>query len=298
MSTVSVIIPSFRGGWLLRDAIASVQAQTMTDWELIVVFDGCEDDLSDLEKGDQRVRSIHQPRRGASIARNVGVSQARSDLIALLDDDDRMLPDRLLLQCAAMADPAVTLSHTQYRIIDQHGAAVRDGEATDCSYLDCLRGESTILTGTLMFKKRTFQEIGGYNPLLPHAEGQDFIYRVARQGKIVFVPQVLYEYRLHDSNVWFGSSSGTEETALVLRQHFFAARAHGEAENLQAVRRALSLIPPPRAAPAVARASKARSQGERMAMFGALAWTFLLAPLFTVRAVWAELSRRSRPPVV
>ncbi len=134
----------------------------------------------------------------------------------VLDDDDRTLPDRLRLQSAAMDDETVVITHTQYRVIGPDGRILRDGDAAETSYLDFLRGASHVMSGTAMFRKRSFQEVGGYNSVLQFGEGQDLIFRIAREGRICFVPEVLYEYRQHDSNVWFGSSSGSEETASIL----------------------------------------------------------------------------------
>jgi glycosyltransferase involved in cell wall biosynthesis len=293
---VSVVIPSFRGGELLREAVESVRSQTLTDWELILVMDGCDEDLTDIEQADSRVRIIRQPRRGVSIARNVGIGDAQSKLIALLDDDDRMLPDRLLLQSEAMSDDTIAVSHTQYRVIDQSGMVIRDGEATDCSYVDFLRGESTVLSPTIMFRKRNFNEVGGYNSLLPLAEGQDFVFRLARVGKICFIPDVLYEYRLHDSNAWFGTSSGSEEWALILKQHYFAARALKEDAYLPAVRHGLSIIPRPSAARAIFRASEARSRHAYATMVGAIAWAIVLSPQATLKIIWREVTKRSQRP--
>ncbi len=213
MSEVSVIVPSFRGGKFLREAIASVRAQSLMDWELIIVLDGCDEDLSDIEGVDSRVRVIRQDRRGVSIARNVGISHARSDLIALLDDDDRMLPNRLVAQSREMRDERVAICHTQYRYIDGEGNVLRPGDAKATTYIEFLRNESKILSATAMFRKRTFQEMGGYNSLIPFGEGQDFFQRVSREGEVRFIPEVLYEYRQHESNVWLGGASGYEETA-------------------------------------------------------------------------------------
>ena len=119
--SVSVVIPSYRGGRFLREAVASVQSQTLENFEVVIVLDGCEDDLSDIEESDQRVRVLRQCRRGVSIARNVGIAQARSELIAFLDDDDRMLADRLSRQLEAMKDSNVGLCHTECRAIDEEG---------------------------------------------------------------------------------------------------------------------------------------------------------------------------------
>jgi glycosyltransferase involved in cell wall biosynthesis len=131
MPVVSVVIPSLRGGRLLREAVASVQSQTLKDWELIIVCDGCEDDLSAIEKSDQRVRVFQQRNRGVSIARNVGIGHSRSELVAFLDDDDRMLPDRLLAQSGAMSDQSIGLCHTQFRVIDESGVIVEIGESKE-----------------------------------------------------------------------------------------------------------------------------------------------------------------------
>ncbi len=291
MSEVSVIVPSFRGGKFLREAIASVRAQSLMDWELIIVLDGCDEDLSDIEGIDSRVRVIRQDRRGVSIARNVGISHARSDLIALLDDDDRMLPNRLVAQSREMRDERVAICHTQYRYIDGEGNVLRPGDAKATTYIEFLRNESKILSATAMFRKRTFQEMGGYNSLIPFGEGQDFFQRVSREGEVRFIPEVLYEYRQHESNVWLGGASGYEETAWVLRQHLFAARARKDELSLRAVRYGLSTIPPRRVSGLLRAASRSRAQHRVGGLVGALLLSTLLAPVFTARATYRELKR-------
>ncbi len=132
----SVVIPNFHGGELLREAIDSVRAQTLADWELIIVCDGSTDDLSDLERSDPRVRVFYQRIRGVSIARNVGIRHARSALVALLDDDDRMMPDRLGVQVAVMDDTSIGLCHTQFRLIDERGTAIGEGASRESRYVD------------------------------------------------------------------------------------------------------------------------------------------------------------------
>ena len=124
---VSVVMPCYRGGPLLREAVASVIDQTFRGWELIVVSDGCEDDLSDLETIDPRVRVFRQRNRGVSIARNVGISHAQSELIALLDEDDLMMPERIAAQVAALRDESFGLCYTQIRFIDGTGRPIGAG---------------------------------------------------------------------------------------------------------------------------------------------------------------------------
>ncbi len=294
MTVVSVVIPSFRGGRLLREAVASVQAQTLADWELIIVLDGCEDDLSDIEATDQRVRVVRQRNRGASIARNVGVSHAQSELVALLDDDDLMLPERLRLQSDAMSDKSIGVCHTQFCFIDENGTATGAGLAKECQYSDFLRGDGRICPGSAMFRRDLFHAVGGFNSLLTLGEDLDLFYRLARESTVCFVPETLYEYRRHGSNVWLGTDLGSEECKLILQQHLVAAKARGETDNVKAIHRGASLIPSDRVAKEVSRVSEARRRHDYVSMLIALTKAFLLSPVFTLRAALRMVSNVNR----
>jgi len=283
MPAVSVVVPSFRGGTFLRDAVASVQSQTLEDWELIIVLDGCEDDLSDIERSDPRVRVIKQRNRGESIARNVGIADARSELVAFLDDDDRMLPQQLQAQLGAMRDESTVLCHTQFRLIDGSGATIGEGRSTDSQYRDFLRGDGKILISSAMTRRVLLQEVGGFNPLLPLGADLDFLYRIAREGTVCFLPDVLAEYRFHGANIWLNTGSGGEAYKLILRQHLFVAQARGEGANVRAIRRGMTLVPSGPAAQAIRRAVDARERHDTLKMLGALAVALLLSPRATAK---------------
>ncbi|HSV72269.1 MAG TPA: glycosyltransferase family 2 protein [Chthonomonadales bacterium] len=104
---VSVVIATHNRSALLRKAIASLQAQTMPDWEAIVVPDACTDDtssaLDELMAQDPRIRRVvTQGHLGPGASRNCGIDAARGAYIAILDDDDQCLPHRLEVQCALL----------------------------------------------------------------------------------------------------------------------------------------------------------------------------------------------------
>jgi glycosyltransferase involved in cell wall biosynthesis len=98
---VSVIIATFDWSSVLRHAIASVQAQTHQDWELIVVGDGCSDDseavVTAIGRSDERVRWLGLPVNSGSQSspNNAGIAAARGHWIAYLGHDDLWLPDHL-----------------------------------------------------------------------------------------------------------------------------------------------------------------------------------------------------------
>lgn len=91
---VSIIMPLYNKEDLVLSSIASVQAQTFSDWELVVIDDGSTD--AGPEKvaalGDKRIRLIRQANGGVSAARNRGIAEARCELLAFLDADDTWLP--------------------------------------------------------------------------------------------------------------------------------------------------------------------------------------------------------------
>jgi len=295
MPAVSVVIPSRRGGRYLRESVESVRAQTFTDWECVIVADGCEEDLSDIERADARVRIFTQRQRGVAIARNVGIGHAHADLIALLDDDDRMLPDRLLAQFEAMKDEGVGLCHTQFRFIDADGAVIRPGGSRETQYADFLRSDGSFLLSSTMVRKSLIQAVGGFNSLLPMGEDLDLVYRIARETTLRFLPDVLVEYRSHGDNMWLNTaaSSGDEVKSFLL-QHRVMAQARGEEENLRAIREGIRHVMSSRTEFALHRAVAARARRDYFAMVTAVMQAIAHSPLVTLRVITREQRRTRR----
>lgn len=108
---VSVVIPTYNRPALLREALASIAAQTCTDWEVVVVDDGSTPpiDAAALEAVvNGRLRLVrHDQPRGVAAARNSGFAAARGELIAQLDDDDRLAPEALSAATQALRDADV-----------------------------------------------------------------------------------------------------------------------------------------------------------------------------------------------
>ena len=92
---ISVILPTRDRSQLVRIAIASIEAQSYPNWELVVVNDGSTDDTSEVLAAvtdDARIRVIETSGIGGGGARNAGIDIARGDFIAFLDDDNTMSP--------------------------------------------------------------------------------------------------------------------------------------------------------------------------------------------------------------
>ena len=97
--TISIIVPVYKTERFLSACIASILAQTFTDFELILVDDGSPDGCPALcdaaAAKDSRIRVIHQKNRGLSGARNAGLDAAEGEWIAFVDSDDMLLPQAL-----------------------------------------------------------------------------------------------------------------------------------------------------------------------------------------------------------
>jgi glycosyltransferase involved in cell wall biosynthesis len=104
MQTISVVVPAYNAERTILETIASVQQQTFSDFELIVINDGSTDGtLEQLNTvKDPRLKVFSYENGGISVARNRGIAQATGEFIAFLDADDLWTPDKLELQLAAL----------------------------------------------------------------------------------------------------------------------------------------------------------------------------------------------------
>ena len=124
---VSVIIPCYNASRYIREAIQSVQKQTYSNWELIIV-DDCSTDGSELiiaecMKDDTRIKYIKLPQNTGSPAapRNVGIDNAQGDIIALLDSDDIWYPNKLAEQLDCMMLNECPIVYSNGIMLDETG---------------------------------------------------------------------------------------------------------------------------------------------------------------------------------
>jgi teichuronic acid biosynthesis glycosyltransferase TuaG len=127
MPLVSIITPSWNVEGLIGETIASVQAQSFADWELLIA-DDCSTDstaavIESHAASDPRVRLIRQPRNGGpALARQAAIEQAQGRFIAFLDSDDLWLPAKLERQIAFAREHRAALSFTAFRRINEDGS--------------------------------------------------------------------------------------------------------------------------------------------------------------------------------
>jgi glycosyltransferase involved in cell wall biosynthesis len=193
--TVSVIIPTFNRGGIIRDAVDSVLGQTYRDFELIVVDDGSSDRTGDIlrEYGD-RLRLVGQVRRGVSAARNSGVRAANGRLLAFLDSDDLWLAGKLAEQVAFFGqNPSALICQTE-EIWIRNGMRVNprkrhrkpSGLIFRPSLELCLVSPSAV-----MVRRELFDRVGLFDEELPACEDYDLWLRVSCRFPIHLIDRPL-----------------------------------------------------------------------------------------------------------
>ncbi|HZS61744.1 MAG TPA: glycosyltransferase, partial [Gemmatimonadaceae bacterium] len=227
---------------LLRRAVDSALAQTVTPLEILIVDDGSTDDTAAVCRAwGTPVRYIATPNGGVAKARNVGIAEARGEWVALLDSDDEWEPMKLEAQCAALdAAPDARWSATGCTLIDGDGqprpgrqgyeaafpvfSEVKDSAAQYFGralrqvgpeayagdlYETMFRG-NVILPSSTLVHRSVFEKVGTFNPSFRYAEETEFFHRVAAEFPVAILLSRLVRYRVAQVGS-LTSSSNTEK---------------------------------------------------------------------------------------
>ena len=131
--TVSIVVASYNYGQYLREALDSIRAQTLANWEAIIVDDGSSDDSARVAStylNDPRFRLIERLHQGQPATKNTGIAASRGEFIAFLDADDRWHPAKLAKQLALMQRPEVGVAYSRRRLINPNGQVTGADERT------------------------------------------------------------------------------------------------------------------------------------------------------------------------
>lgn len=203
---VTVLIPVYNRARHVAMAIDSVLAQTLPDFELVVVDDGSTDGTPEIVRAysDSRVRLIrHQSNQGVPRTRNRGLQEARGEYVAMLDSDDYAYPERLERQVAFLdRNPDHALVGSRKRRMDARGRPVKrlkgfkrrpcSAEAVQARLLfRCCIAQTSVMGRTALL--RAF----GYREAFSAGQEFDLFVRLSRHHRIANLRDVLVCYRSH-----------------------------------------------------------------------------------------------------
>lgn len=210
MPEVSVIIPSYNSADTLPRAIGSVLAQTISDFEVVVVDDASEDDTEVVVEAydDDRISFVkHEQNKGGSAARNTGLEHTSGRYVAYLDADDEWHPQKLEKQLAELesrsddwvavhCDRAYDMSlrlRVAFALSSIVGAKKKNPpkEGGEELIKEILLLNLSTGASTLLVERDTVEKIGGFDPVFPRHQDWEFLIRVLQQGKLAYVDEQL-----------------------------------------------------------------------------------------------------------
>lgn len=216
---VTVYIPSHQYGRFLRECLESVLAQTLTDWEIILIDDASTDETAAIMAEyagslPDKIRLVrnHEP-RGLQYNANLALEMARAEYIMRLDADDYLDENALLVMAAYLdQNPDVALVYPNYIYVDENGVFLgienRKKLHKEARLLDLpAHGACT------MVRRRILKTIGGYNEQYTAQDGHELWLKVVNRYPIGNVTTPLFFYRQHNTSL-----SRNEDRILTARQ--------------------------------------------------------------------------------
>ena len=199
---VSVVLPTYNHLEFLPRAIESVLRQTYRDFELIIVNDGSTDGTREFLETlkDARIRVINQVNQRLPRALNAGFAAARGTLLTWTSADNYCAPIFLEALVASLdAHPGAGLAYSAFAWIDERDCITGVHRDQDFSYHNLLAQNPG--NASFLYRRACRERVGDYDPDLEGAEDWDMWVRIVEQYPTVYVPEILYYYRLHERSL-------------------------------------------------------------------------------------------------
>ncbi|MGB5160108.1 MAG: glycosyltransferase [Thermoanaerobaculia bacterium] len=201
--TVSVIIPSFNCAPYISQAISSALSSRGVSLEVLVIDDESTDGTWRILEGfGDSIRRFRQSKGGPYKARNLGSRLAQGQWLAFLDADDDWLPDKLAKQLAVADDETQLVYTDRFNFGDTHRVKKRQSEIGvlfEGEVFEALLLGNFITLSSVMIRKGSFEQLGGFSESHPGVQDWDLWLRCASLGyEVKVVREPLTRYRIHE----------------------------------------------------------------------------------------------------
>jgi glycosyltransferase involved in cell wall biosynthesis len=200
---VSIVLPTWKESPYLRQSVESCLAQSFTDWELILVDDGCTEAgraiIESCARQDPRIRTVaHTENRGLPKALNTGFAMARGEYLTWTSDDNCYRRTAIETMVRALQEqPETDIVYCDMISIDAAGRAGR--RFTVGEYRDLLA--NCYVYACFLYRRHVQEVLGGYAEDQFLVEDYDFWLRASTQFRMRPIHQDLYEYREHGESL-------------------------------------------------------------------------------------------------
>jgi glycosyltransferase involved in cell wall biosynthesis len=209
MPRVTILLTCYNHLAYLPAALDGIRAQTFQDYEVIAIDDGSTDGSREWLAAQPRIQLVlNEKNLGTYGTLNKGLDLATGEFIAVLNDDDVWMPEKLAKQVLLLdANPTVGLVHTEGEFIDGKGV-VFEGEPLGFKFprfetgdilLDLVY-ENKIIASAALFRASIVKEIGGFNENYFGSGDWEMWFRIAEHYQVGCVNEKLSQYRVHGAN--------------------------------------------------------------------------------------------------
>lgn len=229
MAIFSVLLPTRNRVGFLRESLSSIQQQTLTDVEILVMDDGSQDGtavfLDNAARCDDRIRIFRNERSaGLPAALNNLLFEANGEWIARMDDDDLALPQRLERQLEYATTHKLDVCGTWYRRFGWLPGGVGCPSTQHDAIVAGLLFRPPILHPSVLMKRSLLIDANGYRSEYPHAEDYELWTRLAAIGaRFGNVPEVLLKYRVSRHQISRRANSKQVHSARFIQERYLAS---------------------------------------------------------------------------
>ena len=199
---ISVVIPTYNRGHVIRKSIESVLNQSFDDIEVIVVDDGSTDDTKLVVHNinDDRVRYIYQHNAGACAARNTGIDCAGGDYIAFQDSDDIWHSEKLERQYQKIISVDADVVLCKLNKIFEDGLSQKMGSQLKEGFIPVYGDLRGVGTQTILAKKKVFSLVR-FDVNMPRLQDLDLLLRLSEHSKIYCMDDALVDYYTQNDSI-------------------------------------------------------------------------------------------------
>ncbi len=205
---VSIITPTYNRADFIGEAIKSVLSQTITDFELLIVDDGSQDDSREIIQKfvdqDSRVKYFYQENQGQSVARNLALGKAGGEFICFLDSDNYWPENRLEKSLAAFEKfPDADIVYGDCITINEAGDIISHDNMKRYSgrVAALLLKDNFISMNTTMTRRKCFNEMGGMSGKRRVADDYDLWLKFSAKYVFQYIPEYLAYYRVMENQI-------------------------------------------------------------------------------------------------
>lgn len=227
MPKVSVIVPTYNSAAFIRETLESILSQDYQDFEILIVDDASTDNTKDVVAAisSEKIRYLCLPQNhgGPSKARNVGITNAKGEFIAVFDSDDIMQTGRLSTAVSLLDTfPDVAMTFTDIlkfnektgdypesllKGYDRFASLKKTRHGSKLYVIDseqaysCLFYENFVSTSSVTVRRSIFDKVGFFDEELTNADDLDMWFRITNYFNVGFIDAVTVRYRVSDGSI-------------------------------------------------------------------------------------------------